>query len=161
VAQQKGVNVKIRNLAKPVGIAAVAVGIAAGTVAPASAADNIQKFGVRETLNDWGTGAPMVGYVVSDLRPSSDAVPHNGELYEATITVDSPGGGVPLIGLFNARAEDSSLYRVIADAPGGVNPGPLGPGGSTTGKLYFDVVGTPPNSVVYNDGVRDILAWVP
>ncbi len=35
------------------------------------------------------------------------------------------------------------------------------PGGSTTGKLYFDVVGDVPNSVVYNDGVRDVLAWVP
>ena len=35
------------------------------------------------------------------------------------------------------------------------------PGGSSTGKLYFDVVGDVPNSVVYNDGVRDLLAWVP
>ena len=29
------------------------------------------------------------------------------------------------------------------------------------GKLYFDVVGDVPNSVVWNDGTRDILAWVP
>ncbi len=29
------------------------------------------------------------------------------------------------------------------------------------GVLYFDVVGPVPNSVVWNDGVRDILAWVP
>ena len=35
------------------------------------------------------------------------------------------------------------------------------PGGSTTGKLYFDVVGDTPNSVVYNDGVQDLLVWVP
>jgi hypothetical protein len=29
------------------------------------------------------------------------------------------------------------------------------------GKIYFDVVGDAPNSVVYNDGVRDLLAWIP
>jgi hypothetical protein len=155
------VSVKIKNIAKPVGIAAVAVGLALGSVAQASAADNIKKFGERETLNDWGTGGPMIGYVVADLQPSSDPVPHNGELYEATLTADAPPGGVPLIGLFNARAEDSSLYRVIANAPGGVSGAWLPPGASTTGKLYFDVTGTPPNSVVYNDGVRDILVWVP
>jgi hypothetical protein len=28
-------------------------------------------------------------------------------------------------------------------------------------RLYFDVTGPEPNSVVWNDGVRDILAWVP
>ncbi len=152
---------KIKQLAMPIGAAAIAVGFAIGTVAPASAADNIEKFGVRETLNDWGTGGPMIGYVVSDLMPSSDAVPHNGELYEATLTADAPPGGVPMIGMFNARAEDSSLYPAILNAPGGVSGGWLPPGGSTTGKLYFDVVGSAPNSVVYNDGVRDILAWVP
>jgi Domain of unknown function (DUF1942) len=65
-----------------------------------------------------------------------------------------------VIALFNARAENSQLYRVI-DAPGGISGGAVPPGGSSTGKLYFDVVGAPPNSVVYNDGIRDILAWVP
>lgn len=151
----------IKRLVTEVGIATVAVGIAAGTVATASAADDIQKFGVRETLNDWGTGGAMIGYVVSDLQPSSDAVPHNGELYEATLTADAPPGGVPIIGMFNARAEDSSLYPVIANAPGGVSGAWLPPGASTTGKLYFDVTGPAPNSVVYNDGVRDLIAWVP
>ena len=34
------------------------------------------------------------------------------------------------------------------------------PGGQTTGTLYFDVVGDTPNSVVYNDGVQDLLVWV-
>ena len=152
---------KIKKLAMPLGAAALAVGFAFGTVAPASAVDNIQKFGERETLNDWGTGGPMIGYVVENLQPSSDPVPHVGELYEATLTVDTPPGGVPLIGLFNARAEDSSLYPAIVNAPGGISGAPLPPGGTATGKLYFDVTGTPPNSVVYNDGVRDILAWVP
>ena len=152
---------KIKKLARPVGIVAIALGMAVATVIPASAADNIQKFGVRETMNDYWNGAPMIGYTVRDLKPSSGPVGHNGQLYEATLTVDAMNGWqVPLIALFNARAENSQLYRVI-DAPGGISGGAVPPGGSSTGKLYFDVVGTPPNSVVYNDGIRDILAWVP
>ena len=101
----------------------------------------------------------MIGYTVRDLSPSSDPVPHNGQLYEATLTVDAFGSwATPMIHMFNARAESSALYRVIADSGVG---GAVPPGGSSTGKLYFDVVGDVPNSVVYNDGIRDILAWVP
>ena len=33
----------------------------------------------------------MIGYTVRDLSPSSDPVPHNGQLYEATVTVDAFG----------------------------------------------------------------------
>ena len=43
---------KIRTLAAPVGIAAITIGIAASTVIPASAANNIKPFGQQETLND-------------------------------------------------------------------------------------------------------------
>jgi hypothetical protein len=154
--------VKIMKLARPVCAAAIALGMAAATVVPASAADNIEKFGVRETLNDYWNGAPQIGYTVRDLIPSSDAVPHNGQLYEATLTVDAMNGWqTPMIALFNARAENSQLYRLIPNAPGGISGAAVPPGGSTTGKLYFDVVGDVPNSVVYNDGIRDILAWVP
>jgi len=99
----------------------------------------------------------MIGYRVNCLSPSSDAVPHNGQLYAATVTVEGLGGwATPLVPLCNARAESGDNYRVIA---GGVAPAP--PGGSTTGKLYFDVVGDVPNSVVYNDGTQDLLVWVP
>jgi hypothetical protein len=148
----------IKKLAAPVGAAAIAIGIAAGTAGPASAVDNIKPFGQQERLNDWATGAPMIGYTVRNLSPSSDPVPHNGQLYEATLTVDAFGSSAtPMIHMFNARAESSAMYRVIANA----GPGPVPPGGSSTGKLYFDVVGDVPNSVVYNDGVRDILAWIP
>ena len=70
---------------------------------PASAADNIKPFGQQERLNDWGTGAPMIGYTVRDLSPSSDPVPHNGQLYAATVTVDAFGSGVtPMVSMFNA-----------------------------------------------------------
>jgi hypothetical protein len=149
--------VKVRKLAAPVGIAAIAIGMAGATAVPASAANNIKPFGQQETLNDYGTGAPMIGYTVTGLNPSSDAVPHNGQLYEATVTVEGLGGwATPLVPMFNARAESGDNYRVIG---GGAPAAP--PGGSTTGKLYFDVVGDVPNSVVYNDGTQDLLVWVP
>jgi hypothetical protein len=152
--------VKIRKLGAPVGIAAVTISIAASTVIPASAANNIKPFGQQETLNDYATGGPMIGYTVTGLNPSTDAVPHNGQLYEATVTVDTPGGwATPLVPMFNARAESGDNYRVIANAPSG--PAAAPPGGSSTGKLYFDVVGDVPNSVVYNDGTQDLLVWVP
>jgi hypothetical protein len=35
------------------------------------------------------------------------------------------------------------------------------PGGSSTGKIYFDVIGDEPTSIVYNDAVQGLLAWVP
>lgn len=152
-----GVKVEVTKLAAPVGVAAVMIGIAAGSVAPASAANNIKPFGTQETINDMATGGPLIGYTVLGLHPSSDAVPHNGQLYAADIKVDAPGGwATPIVPMFNARAESGDNYRVIG---GGVPPAP--PGGSTTGRLYFDVVGPVPNSVVLNDGTQDLLVWVP
>jgi hypothetical protein len=133
---------KIRKLVAPVGIAAVAVIMAAGTAVPASAANNIKPYGEPESLKDV-YGNPMITYTVQGLRPSSDAVFHNGRLYEANVTND---GGVPLAGLFNARAQSGQNYQII--------------GGGIPGKIYFDVVGDTPNSVVYNDGVQDLMVWV-
>jgi hypothetical protein len=133
---------KIRKLVAPVGIAAVAVVMAAGTAVPASAANNIKPYGEPESLQDV-YGNPMITYTVQGLRPSSDAVFHNGRLYEANVTND---GGVPIAALFNARAESGQNYRII--------------GGGIPGKIYFDVVGDTPNSVVYNDGVQDLMVWV-
>jgi hypothetical protein len=133
---------KIQRLVASVGVAAVAIGMAAATVAPASATSNIKPFGQPESLNDV-TGAPMITYTVHGLNPSSDAVFHNGQLYEANVTSE---GGVAVAPNFNARAESGANYRVI--------------GGGIPGKLYFDVVGEIPNSVVYNDGGQDLLAWI-
>ena len=134
----------------PIGVVAVALGMAGVTAGPASAANNIKPFGQQETLNE-------IGYTVKGLKPSSDPVPHNGRLYSATVTVEGVGGWAnPIVGFFNARAESGANYRVIG---GGVPSAP--PGETTTGKLYFDVVGDVPNSVVYNDGFQDLLVWVP
>jgi len=59
--------VRINQLAGAVAATAIGVGVAAGTVAPASAANNIKPFGQQETLNDSITGAPMIGYTLSGL----------------------------------------------------------------------------------------------
>jgi hypothetical protein len=138
--------VNIKKLATPVGVAAIMISVAAGTVVPASAASNIKPFGQEEWLLDPVTSAPQIAYTVDGLNPSSDAVPHNGQLYEATLTFEPPGA-IPIVPRFNARAESGVNYRVI--------------GGAVPGKLYFDVVGEVPNSVVYNDGVQDLLTWIP
>lgn len=129
-------------LAAPVGIAALAFGLAGVTAGHASAANNIKPFGQQETLNE-------IGYTVKGLKPSSDPVPHNGQLYSAKLTIDGFGGNTdPMIGRFGARSESGVFYPAIQGASNG-------------SKLYFDVTGPVPNSVVWNDGVRDILCWIP
>jgi Domain of unknown function (DUF1942) len=155
---------KIRALTGVCAATAIMFAVGAASVAPASAANNIKPFGIQETLDDYVTGAPVTGYTVSNLSPSFDPVPYPvaGRLYEAGVTVDALGGPVvPLIPLFNARAESGQNYRVLeVSTPQGLSGAPLPPGGSATGKLYFDVVGDVPNSVVYNDGVQDLLVWI-
>ena len=133
----------IKKLGARLGVTAAAIGIAAATVFPATATSNIKPFGHPETLLDPVTGAPQITYTVEGLNPSSDAIPHNGQLYEAVV---NSTGGVPVVLMFNARAESGANYRVI--------------GGGIPGKIYFDVVGDVPNSVVYNDGSQDLLVWV-
>lgn len=76
-------------------------------------------------------------------------MPHSGKLYAAKLVVDGFGGSFPpFIERFGARAQSGDFYPSIW-------------GASNNGKLYFDVVGDIPNSVVFNDGTRDLLAWVP
>ncbi len=142
-------------------VAATALMFGAGTVAagPAAAVDNIKPFGQQMRILDWA-GQPSVGYTVRDLMPSSAPVPHRGRLYEATLTVETFGAEVdPMIHRFAARAENSTMFPLVGSPGLG---GKLGPGGSVTGTLFFDAVGPDaPFSVVYNDGMRDILAWIP
>src|ERR1700734_2572445 len=143
-----------------------AAGIAAAGVlaaATASAAPpNIQGFGTSEPLID---GPLVTNYTVSNLQPSSVAIPGytpKGTLYQADVPVRSDGGLVsPMVNAFIARGPDGQNYRVIdkVQAPGSLNPAPIPPGSESTGTLYFDVTGAPPNGVVYNDGMQDILIW--
>jgi hypothetical protein len=141
------------------GVAATTIMFGFGGVAPAWATSNIQVLGVQETVKD--INGPLTGYTVTGLMPSSDPVPYPvaGRLYEATVKTDAlVGTVVPAPALFNARAENGDNYRSLANVAS--LGGPVGQGGSSTGKVYFDVVASTPNSVVYNNGFEDILGWI-
>src|ERR1700734_3066779 len=143
-----------------------AAGIAAAGVlaaATASAAPpNIQGFGTSEPLID---GPLVANYTVSNLQPSSVAIPGytpKGTLYQADLTARSDSGLVtPMVNDFIARGPNGQNYRVIdkVQAPGSLNPAPIAQGSESTGTLYFDVTGAPPNGVVYNEGMQDVLIW--
>jgi hypothetical protein len=106
----------------------------------------------------------ITGWTVTDFKPSSDiiAYPVAGRLYEANATAEAVQGTVtPMVPNFNAQATDGETYRALYNVatPQGVNPSALPQGAKSTGKIYFDVTGAIPNSVVYNDGSQDLLIW--
>lgn len=114
---------------------------------------------------DLVNGSVVQGWTVTDLKTSTDTIPYavRGTLWEATATDEAvAGAAMPIVSNFNARAENGETYRVLwqVATPRGVNPSTLNQGQQTTGKLYFDVTGAQPDSVVYNDGDRDLLLWV-
>jgi hypothetical protein len=140
---------------------AAAIGVAGAGIASASPVTGT--LGTPERLMD-ANGAIVSSYTVTDLQPSNDivTVPLAGHLWEATTTVNAEQGTVtPAIPFFNARAADGQNYRVLfqAIAPEGIKAQPLNPGGTSTGKIYFDVTGPAPTQVVYNDAVQDRLVW--
>ena len=141
------------------GIAAVSI-FAASTAS--AAGPNIQGFGASESLND---GPMVTSYTVSNLQPSSLTIPGftpKGTLYQADITAKSDGGIVtPMVRDFSARGPNGQTYKLIdkVEVPNGLNPSPIPQGSESTGTLYFDVTGAPPNAVVYNDEFQDILMW--
>ena len=145
--------------------AIAAAGIAAigfATAASASAAPDIQGFGSSEPLID---GPMVTNYTVSNLEPSTIAIPGftpKGTLYQADITVRSDGGLVtPQVRDFSARGPNGQTYKLVdnVEVPNGLNPAPIMQGSESKGTLYFDATGAPPNGVVYNDGLQDILMW--
>jgi hypothetical protein len=151
-------------------LAAAAAVAAAGSIGfvvdtPLAAADaTTQTLGSQGKLVD-GTGNVVQGWTISNLKVSSDTIPHqvNGTLWEATATDEAvQGGATPIVSNLNARARDGETYRVLfgAATPQGVNPATLAQGEKTTGKVYFDVTGEAPDSVVYNAGGQDVLLWV-
>lgn len=139
---------------------AAAIGLAA---APIAAADvTVTTLGDEAELVN---GAVVQGWTVTALKPSSDVIPHpvRGVLWEATATDNAIAGPVtPIVSNFNARARNGETYRVLfgAATPQGVNPATIAQGQQTTGKLYFDITGAEPDSVVYNAGGTDLLLWV-
>ncbi|MBO0866084.1 MAG: MPT63 family protein [Mycobacterium sp.] len=122
----------------------------------------IQGFGTSQQLVD---GPMVTDYTVSNLQPSNVTIPGytpKGKLYQADITAKSASGTVtPVISDFNARGPNGQNYRVIdkVAAPDGISPSPINQGQQSSGKIYFDVTGAPPNGVVYNDGTQDVLIW--
>lgn len=141
--------------------AAIAGAIAIGGAATAHGAPAVAQFGAAQSLN---AGPMVTEYTVSNLRPSDDVVnfPIRGTLWEATTTIDAVQGTVtPTIPFFNARSDSGQNYQALyqAPAPEAVSGTPLTQGAETTGKIYFDVTGAQPTSVVYNDAVADRLIW--
>jgi len=151
-------------------LAATAAVTAAGSIgfgigAPAAVADaTTQTLGSQGKLVD-SAGNVVQGWTISNLKPSSDVIPHPvyGTLWEATATDEAVQGGVtPIVSNLNARARSGETYRVLfgAATPQGINPATLAQGEKTSGKVYFDVTGDTPDSVVYNAGGQDLLVWL-
>jgi len=145
-----------------VAVAAAAIAISG---APVGSATPTAGLGQQQTLTNAG-GLVVTGYTVDYLAPSLDAdtvaYPVQGRLYQASVTVDALKGTVtPLLPLFNARAANGDTYRMLA-APswGGIQGLTLAEGQKSSGRIYFDVTGEAPNSVVYNNGNQDLLVWV-
>ena len=141
-------------------VAATTVMFSVGSIAPASAADS-QVFGIQQSVTDPNGG--QIAYTVTKLLPSGDAVPYpvSGQLYEVTVRANAINGLViPVVPNFSAQTESGQSYPALAGAwtPLGLNSALLLPGGSSSGKIYFDAVGEPPTSVVYNGG-GEMLAW--
>ncbi|MGE2688270.1 MPT63 family protein [Mycolicibacterium pulveris] len=110
-------------------------------------------------------GNVVQGWTVDNLQPSSDPIPYNvvGTLWEVTANDQAIQGTViPIVSNLNARASDGQTYRALfgVATPQGVNPAALPQGEQTTGKVYFDVTGAEPNSIVYNAAGQDLIVWV-
>jgi len=141
--------------------AAGAVGIVSAPIASAEDT-SVSSLGSQGKLVD---GNVIQGWTISNLQPSSDEIPYpvSGTLWEATATDEAIQGGVtPIVSNLNARAQSGQTYGALFQVPTteGVNPATLVQGEKTTGKVYFDVTGDNPDTVVYNAGGSDLLSWV-
>jgi hypothetical protein len=159
----EGVSVSFTKAAMKTAIGAA--GIASVTIFTATTAaavdPTVQRLGSTEQLVD---GPLVTAYTVSNLERSNVTLPvlgAPGQIWQADVTATANSGTVtPLISDFNARADDGTNYRVVDEAtPDGISPAPIGQGGQSSGKIYFNVTGSAPDSVVYNDGVEDVLIW--
>ena len=140
--------------------AAAAIGVSAAPLA--SAETEVEYLGQPAELVD---GNVIQHWTVTGLKPSTDTIPYQaaGTLWEATATDEAiAGSATPIVSNLNARAGNGEPYRVLFGAapPQGANASTLPQGEKTTGKIYFDVTGEQPDSVVYNAGGTDLLLWV-
>ena len=144
--------------------AAAAVGSIGFIGTPIATADDLTTttIGNEARLTN---GNVVQGWTITNLKPSTDVIPSPvaGTLWEATATDQAIEGSVtPIISNLNARARSGETYRVLfgVATPQGVNPATIAQGEQTSGKVYFDVTGDTPDSVVYNAGGNDLLVWV-
>lgn len=146
-------------------LAATAAAVCMGAIgAPMAAAEDSVVHtlgGSAELVN----GNVVQAWTIKDLKPSSDVIPYSaaGKLWEATATDTAVQGSViPIVSNLNARARSGQTYRVLfgVATPQGVNPSTLSQGQQVTGKVYFDVTGDAPDSVVYSAGGPDLAVWV-
>lgn len=145
--------------------AIAAAGAFAAFSAPIATADNqttTSQLGSQATLTN---GDIVQGWTLSGLKVSTDTIPYqpHGTLWEATATNEALQGNVtPIVSNLNARAQNGDTYRAlfgVATAQG-VNPSTLSQGEKTTGKVYFDVTGQAPDSVVYANADEDLIVWL-
>lgn len=142
--------------------AAGAVSVATASADAGDPAPSTHSIGTQGTVENGGV---VQGWTVSDLRPSSDAIPYQprGTLWEATATdVAIQGTVTPVVANLGARSPSGQTYPAlftVATAQG-VNPSNLAQGQKTSGKVYFDVTGDAPNSLVYQAGGADLIRWV-
>ncbi|MDF2585053.1 MAG: hypothetical protein K0R33_3696, partial [Mycobacterium sp.] len=159
---------KTTSIAAAFAAAAIA---AAGAItafsAPTAIADdlstvNTTHLGSQAELVD---GNVVQGWTVTGLKVSTDTIPYQpqGTLWEATATDKAiQGSAQPIVSNFNARARDGQTYRALFGVPTaqGVNPAAIAQGQQTSGKIYFDVTGSTPDSVVYATNATDLIVWV-
>ena len=129
------------------------------SVAPsASASGDYQVVGIEQSVGDPNGGE--IAYTVTNILPSADPIgyPIAGQLYEASVMARATQGtAVPMALAFSARTKNGASYPALANAPG-LSGAPLADGATTDGKIYFDVVGDVPTSVVYTNGPQ-VLTW--
>lgn len=121
-----------------------------------------QSIGAQATVNE---GLGVHGLTVNDLRPSSDVIPYQsrGTLWEVTVIDEAMQGTVfPIVANFSARSPGGQNYQALFSVPTaqGLAPAGISQGQKTSGKVYFDVIGDAPNSVVYQTGGTDMIRWV-
>lgn len=139
--------------------AAAAVMVGVGAAGPATASGDNQVVGIEQAVGD-PAGGPQTSYTVSKIMPSADPVayPVAGQLYEATVMARATGGTVvPLAGSFTALADDGATYPARAQVSS-LSAAPL-TDATTTGKIYFDVIGPAPTSVISVNPPAAPLLW--
>ena len=133
--------------------------------APIAAADSGETVTTLGQPAEIVNGAVVQAWTISALKPSADVIPYavRGTLWEAAAADTALQGEVtPIVPNLSARARNGDTYPVLwtVATPQGVNSASLGPGQTTAGKIYFDVTGQDPDSVLYSDGARDLALWV-